>query len=135
MPFEATSSGKGVALVTGSGSGIGRTIALRLASDGYDIALNDLAMNKHNLDVIREEISTEYPGRRVCVLVGDVSIEEEVKGMVDGAAEALGRLDVVCGRLYKFTSRLTNLYQMVANAGILRSGSISQSSSSCRGRN
>ncbi|KAG8221426.1 hypothetical protein J3R82DRAFT_1614 [Butyriboletus roseoflavus] len=109
MRFEATFSSKGVALVTGSGSGIGRTIALRLASDGYDIALNDLAVNKHSLDAIREEINNEYPVRRVSVLPADVSIEEEVKNMVDGAVEALDRLDV-----------------MVANAGILRTGSISQ---------
>ena len=32
---------KGIALVTGSAQGIGRCIALRLARDGFDIALND----------------------------------------------------------------------------------------------
>ncbi|KAF8129510.1 hypothetical protein EV363DRAFT_1399846 [Boletus edulis] len=107
MPSESTAPSKGVALVTGSASGIGRAIAVRLANDGYDIALNDLAVNKANLDAAKEEINTEYPERRVCMLVADVSIEEEVKNMVNGAVEALGRLDV-----------------MVANAGILRSGSI-----------
>ncbi|KAF8555032.1 NAD(P)-binding protein [Imleria badia] len=109
MPFEPTAPSKGVALVTGSANGIGRTIAIRLASDGYDIALNDLAVNRHNLDTAREEINKEYPARRVCVLVADVSIEEEVKNMVDGAVDALGRLDV-----------------MVANAGILKTGPILQ---------
>jgi len=109
MALGSITPSKGVALVTGSGNGIGRAIAIRLANDGYDIALNDLAINKNNLDATREEINAEYPGRRVCVLVADVSIEEEVKNMVDGAVEALGRLDV-----------------MVANAGILRTGSILQ---------
>ena len=101
MSFESTTPSKGVALVTGSGNGIGRTIAIRLVSDGYDIALNDLAINKHNLDAVREEINTEYPGRKVHVLVADVSIEEEVKDMVDGVVEALGRLDVVRERSYQ----------------------------------
>ena len=95
MALESTPPSKGVALVTGSGSGIGRTIAIRLANDGYDIALNDLAISKDNLDAAREEIIAECPGQRVCILVADVSIEEDVKNMVDGAVEALGRLDVV----------------------------------------
>ena len=95
MALESNPPSKGVALVTGSGNGIGRTIAIRLANDGYDIVLNDLTVNGDNLDATREEIITGYPGRRVCVLVADVSIEEEVKNMVDGAVEALGRLDVV----------------------------------------
>lgn len=54
MALESTPPSKGVALVTGSGNGIGRTIAIRLANDGYDIALNDLAINKDNLDAARE---------------------------------------------------------------------------------
>lgn len=95
MPFEATAPFKGVALVTGSANGIGRTIAIKLASEGYDIAMNDLAVNTKDLDAAREEINKEYPARRVCMLVADVSIEEEVKKMVDGVVEALGRLDVV----------------------------------------
>lgn len=102
MPFEPTAPSKGVALVTGSASGIGRGIAIRLASEGYDIALNDLAVNEHNLDATREEILTDYPARRVCMLIADVSIEEQVKNMVDRAVEALGHLDVVSSRSYQF---------------------------------
>lgn len=95
MSTETAGSVKGVALVTGSGQGIGRSIALRLASDGYDIGLNDIQANKNKLEVLSTEITQQYPGRRVCVLVADVSVEEEVKDMVDGVVAALGRLDVV----------------------------------------
>jgi len=111
MPFEGITKSKGVALVTGSANGIGRAIALRLASDGYDIALNDLAVNQGALDAASEEINTRYPERRVCAFVADVSIEEQVRNMIDDTTNALGRLDV-----------------MVANAGILRTGSIIESS-------
>ncbi|KAG8221420.1 hypothetical protein J3R82DRAFT_1608 [Butyriboletus roseoflavus] len=103
MSTETPGRSKGVALVTGSGQGIGRSIALRLANDGYDIGLNDLHANKNKLEVLSIEITRQCPGRRVCVLVADVSVEGEVKGMVDGVVAALGSLDV-----------------MVANAGVLR---------------
>ncbi|KAG8217037.1 hypothetical protein J3R82DRAFT_7353 [Butyriboletus roseoflavus] len=110
MSTETPGSSKGVALVTGSGQGIGRSIALRLANDGYDVGLNDLDANKNKLEVLSEEITRLCPGRRVCVLVADVSIEGEVKDMVDGVVAALGRLDV-----------------MVANAGVLRVKTILES--------
>jgi len=47
----------GVALVTGAAKGIGRAIALRLAVDGFDVAINDIPSNKHNLDSLAGEIA------------------------------------------------------------------------------
>ena len=99
MSTETLGVSKGVALVTGSGQGIGRSIALRLANDGYDIGLNDLHANKDKLEALSKEITQQCPGRRVCVLVADVSVEGEVKDMVDGVVAALGRLDVVSLRM------------------------------------
>ncbi|KAI9573057.1 hypothetical protein HD554DRAFT_1135976 [Boletus coccyginus] len=90
---------KGVALITGSAQGIGRCIALRLAKDGFDIALNDVSSKRDQLRAVEEDI--EKIGRRSCLVPADVTNEGDVKGMVQAASEELGGLDV-----------------MVANAGV-----------------
>ncbi|KAF9459800.1 short chain oxidoreductase [Collybia nuda] len=91
---------KGVALVTGAASGIGKAIALRLASDGFDIALNDLESSKGRLEILTQEITQK--GRRTSIVLGDVSQEVDVKRIIDTAVHDLGGLDVT-----------------VANAGIV----------------
>ncbi|KAG2121971.1 NAD(P)-binding protein [Suillus clintonianus] len=92
-------SQKGIALITGSAQGIGRGIALRLARDGFDIALNDLPTKSGQLAAVASEV--EALGRKACIVIADVTIEEEVKNMVNDTVKELSGLDV-----------------MVANAGI-----------------
>lgn len=82
-----------VALVTGGAQGIGRAIALRLASDGLDVAVNDISSKSALLDGVVNEI--QKLGRKAVSLPCDVTKEEEVKNMVDKAVNELGRLDVV----------------------------------------
>ncbi|KAI0806231.1 NAD-P-binding protein [Irpex lacteus] len=91
-------SGK-VALVTGGAQGIGEAIALRLAQDGYDVAILDLCGKEEQMRAVAQKIS-EY-GRRSHWHVGDVSDETSVCQAVADVVEHLGSLDV-----------------MVANAGI-----------------
>ncbi|KAI9435571.1 hypothetical protein H4582DRAFT_1817593 [Lactarius indigo] len=88
-----------VALVTGAARGIGRTIALRLAEDGFDVAVNDVS-GTPELDGLVKEI--ESKGRRSLGVPADVSLELEVEKMVQTVVQDLGSLDV-----------------MVANAGII----------------
>ena len=83
----------GVALVTGSAQGIGRAISLRLAADGFDVAVNDVPKNQKALESLAEEITAK--GRKSCVVIADVSKEAEVKEMVAKAVKDLGGLDVV----------------------------------------
>ncbi|KAG1865482.1 hypothetical protein DFJ58DRAFT_724378 [Suillus subalutaceus] len=73
------SNSKGVAVITGSAQGIGRSIAIRLAGDGYDIAINDLESNKENLEEVKKEIIAEFPERRVLIVLGNVSVERMSK--------------------------------------------------------
>ncbi|KAL1679635.1 hypothetical protein EV122DRAFT_209657 [Schizophyllum commune] len=88
-----------VAIVTGASRSIGRAIALRLAEDGLNIALNDLPSAKERLEGVRGEV--EGRGRQALTVVADVSSEPDVKRMIDDTAAHYGRLD------------------MVANAGVL----------------
>lgn len=80
-----------VVLVTGGGQGIGRGIALRLAADGHDIALVDLASEKI------ENVAAEVRGigSKATTFVADVSDRDAVFAAVDHAHEALGGFDVM----------------------------------------
>ncbi|WP_017975340.1 acetoin reductase [Actinopolyspora halophila] len=87
------------ALVTGAARGIGRAIALRLAADGLDVAVNDVEANSDQLDEVAEEISAM--GAKSTGIPADVSDQDAVRSMVERVSDEFGQLNV-----------------MVANAGI-----------------
>ena len=84
-------SGK-VALVTGSGQGIGRAIAQRLARLGADIVVN----YRSNASAANETKTTiEAQGRRCIVVQADVQQEEEVAHLFAEATQKLGPITVL----------------------------------------
>ena len=86
-----------VAIVTGAAQGIGKTIAIRLAEDGFDVAINDIASKKDVIDNVVDEIWVI--GRKSIAVPADVAVDSEVKKMVATVVKELGGLDVVGGAL------------------------------------
>lgn len=82
-----------VILITGSSQGIGRAIALKFASLGAKIVLNDIPSQKENLKKVKEEI--EKLGSEAKYFLADVSKFEEVEKMVQNIQREFGRLDVL----------------------------------------
>ncbi len=80
-----------VAVITGGGSGIGRTCALSLAAAGAAVVVNDI-----HADAIDETLQAVLAeGGNAVGCVADVCRLDEVRALVDCAATAFGRLDVM----------------------------------------
>jgi glucose 1-dehydrogenase len=81
-----------IAVVTGSSRGIGKDIALRLAAEGADVALNYHRGSEQAAEVQAE---IEKLGRRVCVIGADVAQVADAYRLIDEAARQLGALDIL----------------------------------------
>ncbi len=91
------------AIITGSSRGIGAAIALRLAKDGYNIALNDLNEGMFENNDIKEKITAL--GVEAEIFCADVSKYDQCESMVKSVKERFGTIDV-----------------LINNAGITRDG-------------
>ncbi|MDR3353560.1 MAG: glucose 1-dehydrogenase [Synergistaceae bacterium] len=87
-----------VIIVTGSGRGIGRAVAVRAAAEGAKVVVNSVSPQK-TCEAVEKEIK-DAGGQAVSILA-DVSKEEDVKKIVAKAVSEYGHLDI-----------------MIANAGI-----------------
>ena len=95
------------ALITGSARGIGAAIALRLAKDGYNIALNDISEAMFEDNDIMDKIKAE--GVECEKFICDVSSYAQVEETVKAVKARFGTIDV-----------------LVNNAGITRDGLMAQ---------
>ena len=93
----ANSDSNRVAIITGAAEGIGRSIALRLAQDGkFDLGLFDLPRAKERLEDLADQLRKEHGAHiRVVTVYGDVSKEEDVKGLVEAVVREFGGLYAV----------------------------------------
>lgn len=82
-----------VAVVVGSGRGIGETIARTFAREGAAIALVDLAKMKAELEGIAQEISQN--GGKAIAVVADCTDDSQVKKMVDETVRRWGKIDIL----------------------------------------
>jgi len=79
-------------LVTGAGVGIGRAIAVKLASEGASVLVVDF-----NEETARETVSLiRNAGGQAELFVADVSDETRVTAMVETAVSTWGSLDIAC---------------------------------------
>jgi 3-oxoacyl-[acyl-carrier protein] reductase len=90
-----------VAIVTGASRGIGRSIALALASEGAKIVAVDMVSD--GVEALASEIRNG--GGEAIAVQGNVTVPADAEKMVDEAVSAFGRVDI-----------------LVNNAGITRDG-------------
>lgn len=80
------------ALVTGASRGIGRSITLQLADEGYNVAVN-YAGNKEKAEAVVEEIKGK--GVEAFAIQANVANPDEVKDMIQEVVSQFGSLDVL----------------------------------------
>lgn len=93
------------ALVTGASSGIGRAIALHLATEGADVVVNYYPAPGCDTDAAAVVEEIKAMGRNAIALPADVSKTDDCQAMVDAMVKEWGAIDI-----------------LVNNAGITRDG-------------
>ena len=90
------------AVITGSGRGIGKAIAMKFASLGADIVINDIPQSEYAEETCEE---IKKLGVKSIVVKGDVRNADDVKNLIDTTIKEFGKIDI-----------------LVNNAGITRDG-------------
>ncbi|MGB8592113.1 MAG: SDR family NAD(P)-dependent oxidoreductase [Candidatus Acidiferrales bacterium] len=90
-----------VALVTGAAKRIGRSVALRLADEGADVAVNYAKSESDAEEVVRE---IQARGRRAIPIQADVSKKADVDRLIASTEREFGRLDILVNNAGMFFS-------------------------------
>lgn len=100
-------SGK-VVLITGASSGIGAATAVHFADHGASLALT--GRNARNLEKVAQQCE-ENDGVKTVTIVADLTVEDDIKNIVEQTINTFGKLDI-----------------LINNAGIFKTGSLEESS-------
>jgi NAD(P)-dependent dehydrogenase (short-subunit alcohol dehydrogenase family) len=79
-----------IAIVTGAGSGIGKSVALTLLKDGYSVALAG-----RRKDALEQTVKESGAGARALAVPTDVSDPQSVKALFEKTKQVFGRLDLL----------------------------------------
>lgn len=81
-----------VAIITGAQQGIGKAIAVKLASEGADIVVNWLD-DKEKASEVADLVKSQ--GRKVVMLKGDIGQNDQARNLVSATMDAFGKIDVL----------------------------------------
>ncbi|HEV2783398.1 MAG TPA: SDR family oxidoreductase [Actinophytocola sp.] len=84
--------GKIVVVTAAAGTGIGSAVAARCLEEGASVVLSD--WHERRLGETFDKLAAEHPGR-VHALACDVTVEDQVRALIDGATDHFGRIDVM----------------------------------------
>jgi 3-oxoacyl-[acyl-carrier protein] reductase len=90
--FEGLNLEGKVALITGGARGLGKSIALKLASLGADIIINDIGNEESAKEIIK---NAEEFGVKAEFIKADISKFEEAKSLIDKSIESFGKIDIL----------------------------------------
>jgi 3-oxoacyl-[acyl-carrier protein] reductase len=92
MEISMTNESKRIAIVTGASGGIGRSVAKRLAGDGFDIAVHYVG-RPSKAEEVAAEVKTK--GARAITVQADVANGPDVADLFNQTVKAFGTIDVV----------------------------------------
>lgn len=95
-------TGRKVALVTGSGTGVGAATALLLAQRGHDVVIN---YSRSEADARRSEGACREAGADTLLMRGDVAVDADCQALAASAVARWGRIDALvnCAGITTFT--------------------------------
>ncbi|GAA4819651.1 SDR family oxidoreductase [Tomitella cavernea] len=92
-PGHGLLAGRKAVVTAAAGTGIGFSTARRVLLEGGDVVVSDF--HERRLGETAAELRAEFPDRQVESILCDVSSTEQVDALIAGAAEKLGRIDVL----------------------------------------
>ena len=92
-PGHGLLKGKKVVVTAAAGTGIGFSSARRAALEGADVLVSDF--HERRMNEARDALAAEFPDQQFEALACNVQSTSDVDALITGAAEKLGRIDVL----------------------------------------